>query len=258
MPAWSFKSFSSFFLQGCCFWPSAAHWSLLWSFRLLDLELVLALEPGKVRFGGWILRHVPLASPHWGCVPPAPCRLLPARWKGILGMQCLPWDPLTQHCHGLPPTRDARVLPTFCSSPAFKLLPLPSLEGARSLLQGLGSPGRRDVPSLMPGEDRELPLGWEEDSSQRAFLRLPFAFPSTLCSLHGSPLPSGHEALFQPEGTEAARGISLRWHPSPAARRCGRAGLCSGMRPPQPIPAPTPLPPCWSSALFPTARAWPL
>lgn len=52
-------------------------------------------------------------------------------------------------------------------------------------------------------------LAREKGSSQRAFLRLPFAFPSALCSLHGSPLPSRHEALFQPEETEAARGISL-------------------------------------------------
>lgn len=52
-------------------------------------------------------------------------------------------------------------------------------------------------------------LAREKGSSPRAFLQVPFAFPCARCSLHGFSLPSQYEALFQPEGTEAARSISL-------------------------------------------------
>lgn len=180
---------------------------------------------------------------------PASCSLHSG--KGILGMQCLPRDPLTQHCHGLPPTRDVRVLPTFCGSPTFKLqgvLLFPSLEGARGLLQGLGSPGRQDVPFLTARRRQGAAsvLAREKGSSQQAFLHLPFAFPSVLCSLHGSHFPLDTRPYSSPRGlrlptASLCTDASIPRCPPGAPGRCGRAGLCSGMGPPPAHPCSHPL-----------------
>lgn len=110
-----------------------------------------------------------------------------------------PQAPFLQHCHGLTPSWDASVLPTFCGSPQFKpwgILPFLSLGGAGGLLQPTPEGRDEDGAASM--------LAREKGSSQRAFLQVPFAFPCTRCSLHGFSLPSQYEALFQPEGTKAA------------------------------------------------------
>lgn len=94
-------------------------------------------------------------------------------------------------------------------------------------------------------------LAREKGSSQGAFLCLPFAFPSALCSLHGSPLDT--RPYCSPWGLRLPTASLCTEHPSPLPAGspgwCSRAGLCSGTGPPQPIPAPTPL--CHRAAALP-------
>lgn len=167
--------------------------------------------------------------------------------KGILGMQCLP-ETLTQHCHGLPPTRDAHVLPTFCGSPTFKLqgiLPFPSLEGARGLLQGLSSPGRQDVP----GEDRELlPLCWpgRRGAPNKLSSTFPLLSPAPSAPYMGPHFPPDTRPYSSPRElrlppASLCTDASIPRCPPGAPGRCGRAGLCSGMGPPPAHPCSHPI-----------------
>lgn len=169
-------------------------------------------------------RHVPPASPRWACLPPASCRLLPAPGgKGILGMQCLTRDPLTQHCHGLPPTWDASVLPTFCGSPEFKPQggPLFPILGKQDPLElGVfcrGSAAHAGVMCHREGQEkagtgRELPLCWpgRRGAPSELSSRFPLLSPAPAAPYVGSPFPLDTRPYSNTRlEMEAARSISL-------------------------------------------------